>query len=445
VKTSPEQDTAIERMLAHTTFGCFDVQGAGKTVTAINTLLQYNEWPALITMPAHLVPQWRLQFERWGFPVEEIATAPRGCGPQHRIDALNSDAAVCLVSYNSWTNWDYIPLLLDTKWRAFVFDEAHRLRKGKRGKVGSTSMWEAVRWLRTKTRTKHLSTPVWTLTGTPLVRDASDIWPFLCLCDSKQFGSRERFITDTCYTYQGAYGLKVGKVRDPEAFGALLGRYSIRRDWSQIPSLAKIQRRDIELPLELDARTLARHRGIKRNYRDPETDEPIGSSAQMLHALRRLSVPTKCDALTEWLEDHPGPVLVLAWYKDTAHALASAVQKTGRYPYVITGATSELDRKLAIAAYQHGAVLIGTIGAMKEGWDSLQSGYQIVFAEQHFLSTDNEQAVGRLLRRGQTQPVLVTWMYALRSFDMRVRRSANQRQANIEQALDAYLAGEEWR
>lgn len=445
---SAEQQLAVDKLVAaEHTFGCFDPQGAGKTAVAINAAFRRDKFPVLITVPAHLVPQWQLQLNAWGVPDSEIASAPRGCGPFRRLEALQSDAAFCIVSYHTWANWDYVPFILDARWQAFVFDESHRLRKGKRGRrPGSTSMWEVVQLLRRKTKTKHYETPIWPLSGTPLVSNAGDIWPFLFLCNPYRYGNRERFIKDTCYTFQGDYKLEIGAVRDKEAFHSLLGRYSIRRSWRDLPALAGLGRRDIDLPVDLDPSERRRHRTIKREYYDPVTGETLDSAAAMVHALRRLSIPAKVEATTAWLEDHPGRVLLLAWYRDSAQAFAKAVAKQRPVAY-IDGSTSERKRHEAIAFYKANkqSVLVGTIGTLKEGWDGLQVGYQVLMPEQHYLHTDNEQAIARILRRGQRQPVLVTNMYAPKTFDMRVRKLAAERKTNIEEALGEFLQEEEWK
>lgn len=442
---SPEQDVAVARCLENETFGIFDPQGSGKTAIAINAAWQLQRLPVLVTAPAHLIPQWRLQLELWDVPAGEIATAPRGCGRFERLEALTSDAAFVVVSYNTWTEWDYVPFLLSADRQAYIFDEAHWLRKGRRGKRGSTSTWEVVQQLRNKTKTKHVHTPIWLLTGTPLVTDASDVWPYLWLANKYRYGSRDRFVQEMCYTQQGPYKLEIGKVRDKEAFREALGRYSIRRRWDQLPSLASLRRRDIQLPLQLEPSVLARHRSIKKDYYDPLTGDRLGSAAEMMHALRRLSIPDKAQAVTAWLQDHPGRLLLLAWYRDSAQFLAEAVSKVRPVTY-IDGGVSERQRHIAIEKYRrnHDTVLVGTIGSMKEGWDGLQVGYQVLFAEQSYLHTDNEQSLSRILRRGQTRPVLVTWMYAERTFDTRVRRMAAKRQTNIEDALNEFLRSEEW-
>lgn len=447
MKLSDYQLVGLGRLLAAEkptpTFGLFDVQGAGKTATVIEAYKERNRWPVLITVPAHLVLQWRDELIRWGVPVSEIAYTPRGMSLTKRLHQLEqSDKSVTLVTYNMWANTNYWPYLLQRKWNAFAFDEAHRLRKGKHGKKG---WWETVNWLRTKTKSTHLYTPLWLLSGTPMITDATDLWPLLHLAAPRVYRSRDDFAMQYCHTYRGPYSLQIGKLRDTAEFHRLIGRYSIRRTWRNIPELRALTRRDIPVPVELAASELSRHRTIKREYRDPVSDTPLSSSSAMIHALRRLSIGPKVDEWAELVLDHPGRWLVLTWYRDSARlAEAKAVKLFGptKVGY-IDGSSSERQRAIAFNRYKSGGVLVGTIGALAEGLN-LQQGYQVAFLERHWLSTTNEQALARVFRRGQTQPVLIFWLDAPHTFDMRVKRVSEGRAKDIESALDSFLKDEEW-
>ena len=410
---------------------------------AISAHLRLDRFPALITAPAHLVPQWVDQLELWGVPPSEISATPRGSSPHERIEALFADTAFRVVSYEMWTTDRYRQYLLDSEYAAYTFDEFHRLRRGgrrrRRSKEGGA--YKAVRWLRTKTRSSHLRTPVWALTGTPIVRDATDVFPFLQLANPYRYTSRNRFAVETCLVADTPYGLHIGKVRDPRHFHKQLARYSVRRGWSSIPALRDLEVRHIELPVILDKSAYTRHRVIKKDYRDPVTGEPLFSSAAMIRALRQVSMPAKLDALSGILEDHPGRWFLLAWYRHSARQVQALVERTGRPVGYIDGSVPEDERQAALRTYKanRGGVLVATIASTREGLDGLQIGNQVGFVEQHYLSEENAQAWQRLYRRGQGHPVLAYWFYARRSFDMRVRRIAHNRGIGIEEALAEFL------
>lgn len=434
LQPSREQRVAIKRFVNNVTYGCFDPVGFGKTAVAINAAIETNNFPCLVTVPSHLAEQWRDELQLWGVPSSEIAVFNKDTEAEERSRALTGYGSFNIVSYDTWSR--YPEWLVDRDFKCYVFDEFHRVRKAK----GVT--WKQISRLRTKTRSKHRSTALWSLTGTPLVRDPADIFPFLYLCepDRWRYNARLKFAKDWCHTFQGEYSLKIGKVRDPDAFYELLGRHSIRRRWKDVPELAKLQRRDVDVPVVLPPDVRRRQQGIKEHWRDPVTNEPIVSSGQMAHALRRLSVPTKVKAASELVQDHSGRWLLLAWYRDTARQVYQAVQQVAgdRTVSYIDGGTNASERNRACRRYRDGGILVGTIGASSEGLN-LQAGSQIALIEKHYLPATNDQAIGRVLRRGQTQPVLVHEIYARGSFDVKIRRMTAKRQANIDHALREYL------
>jgi SNF2 family DNA or RNA helicase len=341
-----------------------------------------------------------------------------------------------------WSNTNYWPYLLQRRQQAYGFDEAHRLRKGKHGKKG---WWETINWLRTKTKSTHRQTPLWLLTGTPIVKDATDVWPLLHLANPDVYRKRDDFAQDYCYTTHTPYKLEVGKLRNPPRFHDLMRKYSIRRGYKDIPELASLDKREILVPVELTQSELLRHRVLKRDWRDPVTNTALDNPSSLIRALRRLTIEPKIAAWSELVADHPGRWLVLCWYRDSVSlAYQAAVKLFGRDKVgVITGGASELSRETALHAYRDGGVLIGTIAALGEGLN-LQQGYQVAFLEESWLSVDNDQALARVLRRGQTQPVLVFKLRAPKTFDMRVARVAAKRGTDIEKALDEFLGDEEW-
>jgi SNF2 family DNA or RNA helicase len=165
----------------------------------------------------------------------------------------------------------------------------------------------------------------------------------------------------------------------------------------------------------------------------------------MIHALRRLTVIPKVDAFCGLLEDHPDRWLALCWYRDSANELFQRVKKSGRPCGYVDGGTSESERRRALSTYNDrpNGVLVGTLGALETGLN-LQAGQNIAFIEQHYLSATNDQAVGRLFRRGQQGPVLVYWLHCLKTFDMRVKSVAEKRAEDIDRALDGFLGDEDW-
>ena len=120
-----------------------------------------------------------------------------------------------------------------------------------------------------------------------------------------------------------------------------------------------------------------------------------------------------------------------------------AIQK--KYPKrtvrVFTGDVSPKNKQEAIDAYWENAdcILIATVSALKEG-ANLQAGNEVVFLERSDLPGENAQAIARVKRRGQTRPVTVTDIYAVKSPDTVTSEAAQVRALDIRQAIRSWLS-----
>lgn len=113
---------------------------------------------------------------------------------------------------------------------------------------------------------------------------------------------------------------------------------------------------------------------------------------------------SKVDATLELLEDRTTPTLVVCYFRSTAAALAAAIPGA----LMLGGASTDAERKSAVARFQTGAhpVLIGSVSVIKEGL-TLTAADQAIMVERAWTPGDNEQAIRRIHRMGQTNPVVV--------------------------------------
>jgi len=71
---------------------------------------------------------------------------------------------------------------------------------------------------------------------------------------------------------------------------------------------------------------------------------------------------------------------------------------------------------------------------MKEGVN-LQEAKTQIFLEESYLPSDNEQAIARSKRRGQTEPVTVYHIHANDSLDIKVHKQQGERETGILRAM----------
>jgi SNF2 family DNA or RNA helicase len=445
LKLSDYQEVGRDVLLKFGRYGLFDEQGVGKTPTAIMAAAERagTGSPVLITVPAYLMYNWERELKAW-LPSAQVLRAD-GERPQ-REAVLNSNADFILTSYHSWNliktqdgpnRW--YPQLHRRRWAHMMFDEAHRLR-------GRNSNWTKRVFQLQNVDSKNQNTGMWFLTGTPLVRDAGDVWPFLHLQDRQMFRSYWRFVEEICHITVLPWEKEVGKVRDPERFMDIMRRYSIRRLCKEIPELADLHHTMKTVEVPLPPSVLKAMREAKRtyvlNHKDMEERE-FDSGGALYGALLQLASnpPTaenpKMKAFRDYLQNEVSNtrVGVGCWFRATAALAADVSRKLKRPTVMITGDQTSRQKEDAIREYERNprTVLIGTIAAMKEGLN-LQQGHNVAFLEESDLPEDNNQFIGRWKRRGQKETVHCV-QFLTNGPESTKHRNVGKRRREIVQAM----------
>lgn len=449
------QEVAVEHLLANSKYGLFDEQGVGKTPPTLVALRHKLEaspgGPALITVPAYLIPNWMQEIHRW-IPGATIATAD-GEGKAARTKAFEANVDIVLTSYHNWAAFEgkkaegaphKYPILHRRKWGQLIFDEAHRLR-------GRNSQWTRAVFQLQNAESKNRETGMWFLTGTPLVRDAGDLWPFYHLMDRHLYRSYWSFVEARCQISFTPWDKVVGPVTDEERFRSEMDRYSLRRLVADIPQLSSLEVLPPEdIWVRLSKTTYEAMKKLKRDYilehPDLDTPEAFESGGHVAIRLRQLaSVPPtvdnpKLNALKDLLEELEGQrVIIFCWFRETAKRAAAAVRSKKRPVMLATGDQTTQQKVAAIDLYNQepNGTIVATIAAMKEG-ANLQAGHTVIFLEEADLPADLDQALARVKRRGQKHPVRVIRILAESSADVVVARAWKKRDVNIRKALLEY-------
>jgi SNF2 family DNA or RNA helicase len=117
---------------------------------------------------------------------------------------------------------------------------------------------------------------------------------------------------------------------------------------------------------------------------------------------------SKLERLSYDLEGRARPTLVVAHYRDSVEAAAEVARLVGARVAHIHGATSRQDRETRVRAFQAGKldVLVGSLETISEGL-TLTAADMLIFLEQSYKPSRNEQAMRRIHRLGQTRPCTV--------------------------------------
>jgi SNF2 family DNA or RNA helicase len=456
VELSDYQITSRDFLAERTFAGLFDVPGVGKTpptIVAAADKVTDTGLPALVTAPAYLLDNWEYEIGRFA-PGAKVIKA-NGTGYEARQNALETDADFILTSYNNWSaTWGknhplegrrQYEILSQKKWATCVYDESHRLR----GKDSQTTKHV---WQLRRARAANSTTPVWCLSGTPIVNNPGDLYPLLHVWDKRTYSSYRRFVEHYCYIIKTQWSEQVGQLRQgmEEEFQSLLGEFTLRRTLEDIPSLAGLEHRSRDYIVELPPSVKKTFAQARKEYiiEHPELEgtEFVNGGGALYAKLRLLATnpPTKekpkIDFVRDFLEDHFGPVVVYVWYKDSARAVADGLKSTKRPVTLVTGDVPAHKRTELVDQWKSktNGILVATISSLKEGI-SLVHASDVVFLEHSPLPADQEQCIARLKRRGQTSLVNVHNVFAKGTPDTAIRKHLNERDLGLKRALVSWL------
>lgn len=466
----------------------FDEPGVGKTAPTIVAAWEKHVetgLPVLITCPAYLVENWAWEIGRFA-PAGARVVLANGNGQRARREGITAEADFVIQSYANWSakvpkpkvvdkaytaedlaSWetydeaqpkpaagpkpgDYLyPELHEREWAAFVFDEGHRLR----GRDSNTT--KHVFKLRLA-RSTNRETPIFILTGTPILNNPGDLFPLLHLWDKRTYSSYWDYVGEFCSVVKTPWATTVGQLRKSMAdeFQELVSSFALRRTTKDIPSLASLEHVDknyyVRLPVSVE-RTIEKAREeYVVEHEDLDRTEFVNGGGALYSRLRQLATlpPTatkpKVDFCLEFLEDRPGPVVIYVWYKDSAKGVAEGLRKSKRPVTLVTGEVPTARRSALVDEWksQEDGILVATISSLKEGI-SLIHAQDVVFLEHSELPADQDQCIARLNRRGQTEIVRVHHVWARNTPDMAIEKHLKKRHLGLKMALTSWLRNPE--
>lgn len=449
---SDYQDTSRDFLLeADGVAGLFDSPGVGKTAPTIVAAWEKHVetgLPALITCPAYLVDNWAYEISRFA-PEDATVSLANGNGPAARNAALDAETDFVIHSYANWSAKSRGAFTYEQlhrrPWAVSVFDEGHRLRG--RNSNCTKHVFELRR-----ARGANLETPIWALTGTPILNNPGDLFPLLHLWNKREFRSYWNFVGDFCRVTKTPWATEVGQLRKgmEEEFQELVASFALRRTLADIPSLAGLEQQDrdyfLRLPPSINKTINKAREEYVVEHEDLDRAEFVSGGGALYSRLRQLATvpPTaekpKVDFCLEFLEDQPGPVVIYTWYKDSARGVADGLSKSRRPVTVITGDVPTARRGDLVEAWkrQPNGVLVATISSLKEGI-SLIHAKDVIFLEHSELPADQDQCIARLKRRGQTELVRVHHVWARNTPDMAIKRHLDERHTGLKKALSSWL------
>jgi SNF2 family DNA or RNA helicase len=447
----------------HRTFLLADEPGLGKTAQALLAAQAANAYPLLCVVPSVVKTNWAREAGRWT-PSRSV-TVIQGSG-----ETIDGFADIVIVNYEVLDR--HVGWIATHGFRGMVVDEAHFIKNKKSQR--SQNVLEIADRIR-----QRVARPLMmALTGTPLINDIDDfraIWQFLGWIEEKKPGALlMAALEETGLTPRdrGFYAAARQSVID-------LGIVRRRKDdvAGEIPD-----RRVADLPVELDAaaaRSITRAerelgRRLLNRYdaavaaraeRSGETVEGIdhelvrrvagwelsaaaesSSGENVFSMVRRIGL-AKADLAADYaaqLARSAGKVVFFAKHIDVMNAAAQLFESRGIGYASVRGDQTPAVRQRNIDAFVNDpdvAVVVCSLTAAGVGLN-LHVASNVVLAELSWTNAEQTQAIDRVHRIGQTQPVTAWRIIAAQTIDARIAELVDAKAGLAARALDGSDQGD---
>ncbi len=443
----------------HRTFLLADEPGLGKTAQSVLAASVADAYPLLAVVPNVVKMNWAREVERW--TPHRRATVIHGDG-----DTLDAFADVVIVNYDVLDR--HMSWLSTLGFRGMVVDEAHFIKNLQSQR--SRNVLQLAE--RIRERTPGGDPLLLALTGTPLINDVDDfraIWRFLGWIDGdKPAPELLARLEETGLTPadQGFY---------PEARQAVVDLGIVRR--RKVDVAADLpDKRVADLPVELDDelgrsirqaerelaqrladrfRTLVASRDLRvgdldDDQRDAfiravasaelEESRSAKSGDNVFTMVRRIG-QAKAGLAADYaaqLARSAGKVVFFAKHIDVMDQAEAAFASRELRSVSIRGDQSALARQAAIDAFNSDPevhVAVCSLTAAGVGVN-LQSASNVVLAELSWTAAEQTQAIDRVHRIGQDEPVTAWRIIAAHTIDTRIAELIDAKQGLAARALD---------
>jgi superfamily II DNA or RNA helicase len=452
----PHQAQVIEAAAeGHRTFLLADEPGLGKTAQALLAAEAARAWPLLVVVPNVVKTNWAREAGIW--TPHHPATVVHGDG--HTVDGFSD---IVVVNYDVLDR--HVGWLGSFGFRGMVVDEAHFIKN----KTSQRS--RHVLELSARIQSRTVRPLLMALTGTPLINDIEDflaIWEFLGWIDAKAPGP------DLMHGLEEIGLTPADSEFYPAARSAVIDMGIVRRRKEDVAADIPA-RRIADLPVELegalgrsirDAEQALARRMVKRyqsalaarsstevvvgidhelvrkvaGWERQESDE-TSTGENVFSMMRRIGQAKAVLAAdyTEQLARSVGKVVFFAKHIDVMDAAEETFTRHGIGYCSIRGDQTPRVRQKNIDAFTTDPdVSVAVCSLMAAGVGiNLQVASNVVLSELSWTDAEQTQAIDRVHRIGQDQPVTAWRIIAAQTIDARVAELIDSKAGLAARALD---------
>ena len=435
----------------HRTYLLADEPGLGKTAQALLAAEATHSYPLLVVVPNVVKMNWAREVELW--TPNRTATVIHGSG-----ESLDAFADVVIVNYDVLDR--HIGWLRTLGFKGMVVDEAHFI-KNRESQRSKHVLALAKSILARSPRALMIA-----LTGTPLINTIEDfraIWQFLGWIDGdKPTADLMERLEDNGLT-PADFGFFA------EARQTVIDMGIVRRKKIDVASNLPAKR-IADLPVELDddlgrsirdaeaalsARLLDRYNravslsktvhersDLVRMVAHAELDESKAAKTgeNVFTMVRRIGQAKAVLAAdyTAQLARSVGKVVFFAKHIDVMDAAEETLAKRGLKTVSIRGDQTAAFRQSQVDAFNNNpevSVVVASLTAAGVGIN-LQAASNVVLAELSWTSAEQTQAIDRVHRIGQEEPVTAWRIIAAQTIDAKIAELIDSKAGLAARALD---------
>ncbi len=439
----------------HRTFLLADEPGLGKTAQALVAAQVANAYPLLVVVPNVVKTSWARESGMW--TPQRTATVIHGDG-----DNIDGFADIVIVNYEVLDR--HVGWLGDFGFRGMVVDEAHFIKNKK--SLRSRNVLQLSERIRARAGRPLLMA----LTGTPLINDIEDftaIWQFLGWIDENKPGRElmasleETGLTPAdpgFYAAARARVIDMGIVRRrkvdvvadiparriadmPVELDDADGR-SIRDAERELAErmvaryYTALETRTAERPVDgIDHELVRRVAGWERS--DPDKAKTGENVFSLLRRIGRAKAELAADYAAQ-LAHNVGKVVVFARHIEVMDIAEELFDRRGIQYSSIRGDQSRTNRQKNIDAFVNDPdVSVAVCSLLTAGVGiNLQVASNVVLAELSWTNAEQTQAIDRVHRIGQDQPVTAWRIIAAQTIDTRIADLIDSKAGLAARALD---------
>jgi SNF2 family DNA or RNA helicase len=442
----------------HRTFLLADEPGLGKTAQALLAAQVANAFPLLCVVPNVVKTNWAREAARWT-PHRSVSVI-HGDG-----DTIDGFADIVVVNYEVLDR--HVGWIGEHGFRGVVVDEAHYIKNKKSQR--SQQVIEVSQRVR-----RRIARPLlMALTGTPLINDIDDfraIWEFLGWIEDKRVGD------DLLAALEQTDRTPADHSFYPAARQAVIDLGIVRRKKVDVASDIPA-RRIADLPVELEGsvgRSIAEaerqladrlvgryqaalehrrtgldnlgadgidHELVRRVAEREVAESDENTTGDNVFAMVRRIGQAKTELAADYaaqLARSAGKVVFFAKHLDVMDAAEAVFEKRDIRYTSIRGGQATKARTEAIDAFVNDPdvkIIVCSLTAAGVGIN-LQVASNVVLAELSWTNAEQTQAIDRVHRIGQTEPVTAWRIIAAQTIDARIAELIDAKAVLAARALD---------